>query len=63
MVAIKTGLTNDVKFVLSMLPQRLGLIIGSELHADIGNNICGPCCISVPEWVVGRLRKILSVFC
>ena len=48
--------------MLSMLPQRLGLIIGSELHADIGKNICGPCCISVPEWVAGKLGKFYLYF-
>jgi len=42
--------------------ERLGLIIGPTTHPEAGKNICGPCCIEVPDWVAGRLGAYYLYF-
>jgi len=38
------------------------LIIDSATHPEAGVNICGPCCIEVPDWVISGLGKYYLYF-
>lgn len=47
---------------MSLVVERLGLIIAQLTHVAAGHNINGPCCIEMPEWCVSRLGRFYLYF-